>query len=65
MHGYFPRKLDYKLVDNEQEHRWQKFGDIKRETGSTIVAGQDKAGGTNCLKNKILKKEIKSKFRLS
>ena len=29
------------------------------------MADQDKAGGTNFLKNKILKEEIKSKFRLS
>jgi hypothetical protein len=39
-----------------------KFGDIKQETVSTIVADQYKASGINYLKNKILKEEIKSKF---
>jgi len=30
-----------KLVDNEQPHRWLKFGYIKGETGSTAVAAGD------------------------
>jgi hypothetical protein len=47
MHGQFPRSLDEKLVDKEQSHRWLKFGDIK---GGTIVAAQDQAISTNCLK---------------
>jgi hypothetical protein len=56
MHGQFPRSLDEKLVDKEQSYRWMKFGDIKRETESTIVAAQDQAVSTNCFKRKILKK---------
>jgi hypothetical protein len=40
-HGQFPRNSDEKLVDNEQSYRWLKFGNIKGETGSTIVAAQD------------------------
>jgi hypothetical protein len=28
-------------VDNEQSCQWLNFGDIKGETGSTIVAAQD------------------------
>jgi hypothetical protein len=47
MHGQFPRSLDEKLVDKEQSYRWLKFGDIKRETESTIVAAQDQAVSTN------------------
>jgi len=43
----FARSLDEKLVDIEQSYRWLKFGDIKRETESTIVAAQD------YIKNKI------------
>jgi len=33
-------------VDNEQSYRWLKFGDIKGETESTIVASQDQAIST-------------------
>jgi hypothetical protein len=29
------------VVDNEQSYGWLKFGNIKGETESTIVAGQD------------------------
>jgi hypothetical protein len=28
-------------VDNEQSYQWPKFGDVKGETESTIVAAQD------------------------
>jgi hypothetical protein len=38
MHGQFPRSFVEKLVDKEQSYRWLKFGDIKGETESTIVA---------------------------
>ena len=51
-------------MDIEQSYRWLKYGDIKRETGRTIVAAQDQAISTNDFKNKILKKEIESKCRL-
>ena len=64
MHGQLPRILDEKLVDIEQSYRWLKYGDIKGETESTIVAAQDQAISTNYFKNKILKKEIESKCRL-
>ena len=59
-----PHSLDEKLVDIEQLYRWLKYGDIKGETESTIVAAQDQAISTNYFKNKILKEEIKSKSRL-
>jgi hypothetical protein len=58
MHGQLPRNLDEKLVDIEQSYRWLKSGDIKGETESTIVAGQDQAVSSNCFKNTILKEEI-------
>jgi hypothetical protein len=51
-------------VDNEQSHRWLKFGNIKGETESTIVAAQDQAISTIYFKNKILKEEVDSKCRL-
>ena len=47
MHGQLPRSLDEKLVDIEQSYRWLKYGDIKGETESTVVAAQDKAISTN------------------
>jgi hypothetical protein len=48
-------------VYNEQSHRWLKFGDIKRETESTIVAAEDQAISTNYFKNEVLKEENDSK----
>jgi hypothetical protein len=47
MHGQFPRSSDEKLVDKEQSYRWLKFGDVKGETESTIVAAQDQAISSN------------------
>jgi hypothetical protein len=41
MHGQFPRSLDEKLVDKEQSYRWLKFGEIRGETESAIVAAQE------------------------
>ena len=64
MHGKLPRNLDEKLVGIEQSYRWLNSGDIKGETESTRVAAQDQAISTNYFKNKILKLEIESKFRL-
>jgi hypothetical protein len=64
MHGQFPRNLDVKLVDKEQSYRWLKFGDIKGETESTIVAVQDQAISTNYFKRKILIEEIGSRCQL-
>ena len=53
MHGQFPCNLDEKLVDNEQSYQWLKFGDIKRETESTIVPAKDQAISTNYFKIKV------------
>jgi hypothetical protein len=47
MHGQFLRNLGEQLVDNEQSYRWLKFGDVKGERESTIVAAQDQAISTN------------------
>jgi hypothetical protein len=55
LHGHLPRSLNEKLVNIEQSHRWLKYGDIKGETESTIVAAQDQAISTNYFKTKILK----------
>jgi hypothetical protein len=38
-----------------------KSGDIKGQTGSTVVAAQDQALSTNCFNKKILKDETESK----
>jgi hypothetical protein len=51
-------------VDIEQSYPWLKYGDIKGETGSTLVAAQDQAISRNNFKNKVLKKEIETKCRL-
>jgi len=60
MHGQLPHNLDEKLVDIEHSYGWLKFGDIKGETESTLVAAQAQAISTNYFKDKILKKEIDS-----
>jgi hypothetical protein len=41
-----------------------KFGNIKGETESTIVAAQNQAISANYFKTKILKEEVDSKCRL-
>ena len=64
MHAQLPRNLDEKLVDTEYSYRWLKCGDITGETGSKIVAAQDQATRTEYFKNKTLKKEMDSKYRL-
>jgi hypothetical protein len=64
MHRQLPCNLDIKLVDNEYSYRWLKFGHIKRETESKIVATQDQAIKTTYFKNKNLKKETETKCRL-
>jgi hypothetical protein len=43
LHGQFPRSLDEGLIDKEQSYRWLKFGDIKGEIESVIMAAQDQA----------------------
>jgi hypothetical protein len=40
-------------VDNEQLYQWLKFGDIKGETGITIVAVQDQESIQIALKTKF------------
>jgi hypothetical protein len=47
LHGQFPRSLDEVLIDKEQSYRRLKFGDIKGETESVIMAAQDQAISTN------------------
>ena len=63
-HGQLSRDLDEKLVEIEQSYRSLKSGDIKGETESTIVAVQDQAISKNYFKNKLLKEETESKWRL-
>jgi len=55
MHGHLPHNMDENLVDIEQSYPWLKSGDIKGESGRTIVAAQDQTISTNYFKIKILK----------
>jgi hypothetical protein len=43
MYGKFTSNFDEKLVDNKRSDRWLKYGDIKGETESSIVATYDQA----------------------
>ena len=56
IHGHFPCNVNIKLVDNEQTYQWLKFGDIKEETESTVVADQDQTLSKNYCKNKMLER---------
>ena len=56
--------MDGHVMGQEQSYRWLKFGDVKGETGSSIVVAQDQAFNTNCLKSKMSEDEIDSKRRL-
>jgi hypothetical protein len=49
----FPRSLDEGLINKEQSYRWLKFGDIKGETESVIMATQDQAISTNYFKKQF------------
>jgi hypothetical protein len=49
LHGQFPRSLDEALIDKEQSYRWLKFGDIKGETESVVMAAQDQAISTKLI----------------
>jgi hypothetical protein len=42
------------LTDKEQSYRWLKFGDIKGETESTIMAAQEQETSTMYFKKKDL-----------
>jgi hypothetical protein len=56
----FLRKIFQNGVPSQKypwSYRWLKFGDIKGETESTIVAAQDQAITTNYFKRNILKEE--------
>jgi hypothetical protein len=53
LHGQFPRSLDEGLINKEQSSRWLKFGDIKGETESVIMAAQDQAISTHYIKKKF------------
>jgi hypothetical protein len=61
MHRQFSHSLDEGLIDKEQSYRWMKFGDIKGEKESTIIAAQDQEISRNYFKKKILKEEIESR----
>ena len=45
-------------MDNEQLYQWLKFGDIKGETGITIVAAQDQESIQIALKTKFWRKKL-------
>jgi hypothetical protein len=47
-----------------KSYQWLKSGDIKEETGETIVAAQGHEISTNYFKNKTMKEETGSKCRL-
>jgi hypothetical protein len=53
---------NWRIMNNY--YQWLKFGDIKGETESTIVAAQDQAISTNYFENKVLKEETDSKCQL-
>jgi hypothetical protein len=53
LHGQSPQSLDEGLIDKEQSYWWLKFGDIKGETESVIMAAQEQAISTNYFQKKF------------
>jgi hypothetical protein len=45
--------MDEGLIDKEQSYRWLKFGDMKGETESAIMAAQDQEISTNYFKKNL------------
>ena len=54
MHGQYVRNIDRQLISEEDTFIWLSKGDLKAETESEIVAGQDQALQTKYYATKIL-----------
>jgi len=63
MHGQYLRNMDRQLISEENTFLWLSKGDLKAETESEIVAGQDQALNTKYYATKILHIETDSKCR--
>jgi hypothetical protein len=64
MHGQYVRNIDRQLISEEDMFLWISKGDLKEETESEIIAGQDQAIQTKYYATKILNTETDSKCRL-
>jgi hypothetical protein len=64
MHGQYIRKMDRKIISEEDAFLWLSKGDLKAETESEIVAAQDQALHTKYYATKILNTQTDSKCRL-
>jgi hypothetical protein len=64
MHGQDIRSIDKQLISEEDMFLWLLKGDLKAETGSEIVAAQDKSLQTKYHATKILQTEKDSTCRL-
>ena len=57
MHGQCIRNMDRQLISDEDTFLWLSKGDVKAETESEIVAGQDQALQTKYYATKTLNTE--------
>ena len=64
MHGQYIRNIDRQLISDEDTFLWLSKGDLKAETESEIVAGQEQALQTEYYATKIMSTETDSKCRL-
>jgi hypothetical protein len=64
MYGQYVRNIDRQLISEEDTFLWLSKGDLKGETESEIVAGQDQALQTKYYATKILNTKRDSKCRL-
>ena len=64
MHVQYIRNIDRLLIGEEDTFLWLSKEDLKAETGSEIVAGQDQAVQTRYYATKLLSTETDSKCRL-
>ena len=64
LRGQYIRSVDRQLVGGEDRLLWLLSADLNGETGSEVVAAQDRALQTECRAAEILQTETESKCRL-
>ena len=57
------RKMQ-RMVNHQSSWKFLRSGDVKRETESLLVAGQDQALNTNLLNKDIYHTTVKNKYHL-
>jgi hypothetical protein len=64
LHGQYIRSVDRQLIGGEETLVWLLGGDLKGETGSEVIASQDKLLKIKYHSTKILETETRTKCRM-